>query len=199
MVFLHQSGGPSQMDLFDYKPTLEKFAGTELPDSVRMGQRITGMTSGQTSLPGGALHLQVSAARTIRRVGQRTAAAHRQDRRRSHHRQDDEHRRHQSRSGDHVHPKRQPAAGPPEHGRVGQLRPRQREQESACVRRDALAGAGAESRPAAVFAPVGQRLSAIQSSGRALPRGQQSGALPAQSGRHRPRARAATCWTPRAN
>ena len=51
VVFLHQSGGPSQMDLFDYKPTLEKFAGSELPDSIRMGQRITGMTSGQSSLP----------------------------------------------------------------------------------------------------------------------------------------------------
>jgi hypothetical protein len=51
VVFLHQSGGPSQMDLFDYKPTLEKFAGTELPGSVRMGQRITGMTSGQSSFP----------------------------------------------------------------------------------------------------------------------------------------------------
>ncbi|MCU1236827.1 MAG: hypothetical protein JWP63_4794, partial [Candidatus Solibacter sp.] len=50
VVFLHQSGGPSQMDLFDYKPTLEKFAGSELPDSIRQGQRITGMTSGQTSL-----------------------------------------------------------------------------------------------------------------------------------------------------
>src|SRR5213083_3814924 len=51
VVFLHQSGGPSQMDLFDYKPTLDKFAGTELPGSVRMGQRITGMTSGQSTLP----------------------------------------------------------------------------------------------------------------------------------------------------
>jgi hypothetical protein len=51
VVFLHQSGGPSQMDLFDYKPTLKKFAGTELPGSVRMGQRITGMTSGQSSFP----------------------------------------------------------------------------------------------------------------------------------------------------
>ena len=50
-MFLHQSGGPSQMDLFDYKPTLNKFAGTELPGSVRMGQRITGMTSGQSSFP----------------------------------------------------------------------------------------------------------------------------------------------------
>jgi hypothetical protein len=51
VVFLHQSGGPSQMDLFDYKPTLDKLSGTELPGSVRMGQRITGMTSGQSAFP----------------------------------------------------------------------------------------------------------------------------------------------------
>ena len=51
VIFLHQSGAPSQMDLFDYKPQLRKFQATELPDSVRMGQRITGMTSGQSSLP----------------------------------------------------------------------------------------------------------------------------------------------------
>ncbi|HXB71813.1 MAG TPA: DUF1501 domain-containing protein, partial [Candidatus Acidoferrales bacterium] len=51
VVFLHQSGGPSQMDLLDYKPTLEKYAGTELPGSIRMGQRITGMTSGQSTFP----------------------------------------------------------------------------------------------------------------------------------------------------
>jgi hypothetical protein len=51
VVFLHQSGGPAQMDLFDYKPQLKKYQGAELPASVRMGQRITGMTSGQSSLP----------------------------------------------------------------------------------------------------------------------------------------------------
>ena len=51
VIFLHQSGGPSQMDLFDYKPSLSKRHGTELPDSIRMGQRITGMTSGQGTLP----------------------------------------------------------------------------------------------------------------------------------------------------
>ncbi len=51
VIFLHQSGAPSQMELFDYKPDLEKYQGTELPDSVRQGQRITGMTSGQDSLP----------------------------------------------------------------------------------------------------------------------------------------------------
>lgn len=51
VIFLHQSGGPSQIDLFDYKPQLQKHRGIELPDSVRMGQRITGMTSGQGTLP----------------------------------------------------------------------------------------------------------------------------------------------------
>ncbi len=51
VIFLHQSGGPSQMDLFDYKPGLKKLQGEELPASVRMGQRITGMTSSQSSLP----------------------------------------------------------------------------------------------------------------------------------------------------
>jgi hypothetical protein len=51
VIFLHQSGAPSQIELFDYKPKLAKLVGTELPDSVRMGQRITGMTSGQDSLP----------------------------------------------------------------------------------------------------------------------------------------------------
>src|SRR6476619_3509417 len=51
IIYLHQSGGPSQLDLFDYKAGLEKRRGIELPDSVRMGQRITGMTSGQSTLP----------------------------------------------------------------------------------------------------------------------------------------------------
>jgi hypothetical protein len=51
VIFLHQSGGPSQIDLFDYKPGLRKLHTTELPDSVRNGQRITGMTSGQSSFP----------------------------------------------------------------------------------------------------------------------------------------------------
>lgn len=51
IIYLHQSGAPSQIDLFDYKPALAKHHGSELPDSVRMGQRITGMTSGQSSFP----------------------------------------------------------------------------------------------------------------------------------------------------
>ena len=51
VIFLFQSGGPSQLDLFDYKPKLVDLHGTELPDSVRRGQRLTGFTAGQKSKP----------------------------------------------------------------------------------------------------------------------------------------------------
>lgn len=51
VIYLFQSGAPSQLDLFDYKPQLQKLAKTELPDSVRRGQRLTGMTAAQTSFP----------------------------------------------------------------------------------------------------------------------------------------------------
>lgn len=51
VIYLFQSGAPSQMDLFDYKPKLAELRGTELPDSIRQGQRLTGMTSTQSSLP----------------------------------------------------------------------------------------------------------------------------------------------------
>ena len=51
VIFLFQSGAPSQMDLFDYKPRLNKDHGKELPPEVRMGQRLTGMSGYQASLP----------------------------------------------------------------------------------------------------------------------------------------------------
>lgn len=51
VIYLFMSGGPSHIDLFDYKPALRKHHGEELPATVRMGQRITGMTSGQSSFP----------------------------------------------------------------------------------------------------------------------------------------------------
>ena len=51
VIYMFQSGAPSQMDLFDPKPGLKKRFQEELPDSIRMGQRITGMTSGQKTLP----------------------------------------------------------------------------------------------------------------------------------------------------
>jgi hypothetical protein len=51
VIYLFQSGGPSQLELLDHKPRLKEFHGSELPDSIRQGQRLTGMTSGQKSFP----------------------------------------------------------------------------------------------------------------------------------------------------
>lgn len=51
VIYLFQSGGPSQIELFDPKPTLNKMFGKDLPESIRNGQRLTGMTSGQSSFP----------------------------------------------------------------------------------------------------------------------------------------------------
>ncbi|PYT28921.1 MAG: sulfatase [Acidobacteria bacterium] len=51
VIYLFQSGGPSQMELFDYKPRLTEFQGQDLPDSVRKGQRLTGMSATQSSFP----------------------------------------------------------------------------------------------------------------------------------------------------
>src|SRR4051812_31377979 len=51
IIYLFMSGGPSQLDLFDYKPTLNKMNGEDLPESIRMGQRLTTMTSNQARLP----------------------------------------------------------------------------------------------------------------------------------------------------
>ncbi len=51
VIYLFQSGGPSQIELFDYKPRLVEFQGTELPDSIRNGQRLTGMSASQSTFP----------------------------------------------------------------------------------------------------------------------------------------------------
>jgi hypothetical protein len=51
VIYLFQNGAPSQLDLFDYKPMLQKMHGEDLPASIRMGQRLTGMTSEQKKFP----------------------------------------------------------------------------------------------------------------------------------------------------
>src|SRR5947199_3222075 len=51
IIYLFMSGGPSQLDLFDHKPLLNQRNGQDLPASVRMGQRLTGMSANQASLP----------------------------------------------------------------------------------------------------------------------------------------------------
>jgi hypothetical protein len=51
IIYLFQNGAPSQLDLFDHKPMLQKMHGKDLPESIRNGQRLTGMTSGQKKFP----------------------------------------------------------------------------------------------------------------------------------------------------
>ncbi|HVU96918.1 MAG TPA: DUF1501 domain-containing protein [Puia sp.] len=51
IIYLFQNGAPSQLDLFDYKPLLNKMQGEDLPASIRNGQRLTGMTANQTKFP----------------------------------------------------------------------------------------------------------------------------------------------------
>jgi len=51
VIYLHMVGGPPQMDMYDYKPEMKKFYDKDLPESVRNGQRLTTMTSGQARFP----------------------------------------------------------------------------------------------------------------------------------------------------
>src|SRR3954470_14915690 len=51
VIYLHMVGGPPQMDLYDYKPVMRDWYDKDLPDTVRMGQRLTTMTSGQARFP----------------------------------------------------------------------------------------------------------------------------------------------------
>jgi len=51
VIYLFQNGAPSQLESFDYKPTLTKLMGQDLPESIRKGQRLTGMTAQQKKFP----------------------------------------------------------------------------------------------------------------------------------------------------
>jgi uncharacterized protein (DUF1501 family) len=51
VIYMHMEGAPSQLDLYDYKPQLREHFDKDLPDSIRQGQRLTGMTSGQARFP----------------------------------------------------------------------------------------------------------------------------------------------------
>jgi hypothetical protein len=60
IIYLFMAGGPSQLDLFDYKPMLNQRNGEDLPESVRMGQRLTGMSANQSTLPMAGSHFKFS-------------------------------------------------------------------------------------------------------------------------------------------
>ena len=76
VIYLHMVGGPSQMDLYDYKPKMSECYDKDLPDSVRKGQRLTTMTSRPGPVPDRPVEVQVRPARQERHVGQRAAAVH---------------------------------------------------------------------------------------------------------------------------
>ena len=75
-IYLHMNGGPSQMDLFDYKPKMADMFDVDLPESIRKGQRLTTMTSGQTRFPPRAVEVQVPAVWPAGGVDQRVASLH---------------------------------------------------------------------------------------------------------------------------
>jgi hypothetical protein len=62
VIYLHMVGGPAQMDLFDYKPQMQAYYDKDLPESIRNGQRLTTMTSGQARFPIAPSKFQFSAA-----------------------------------------------------------------------------------------------------------------------------------------
>ncbi len=81
VLCLFQSGGLSHVDLFDQKPELQKFAGQDLPASIKGTQRVTGMTASQASFPVVPPMSRRQALRQAPDLDQRHAAAHADDRR----------------------------------------------------------------------------------------------------------------------
>ena len=82
VIYLFQSGGPSQLEMFDDKPLVREKQGSELPESIRMGQRLTGMTSGQKSFPLVGSKFKFAQHGQCGNEGERAAAAHGQSGRR---------------------------------------------------------------------------------------------------------------------
>ena len=68
-IYLHLVGAPPQMETYDYKPKMDELFDTDLPDSIRQGQRLTTMTCRADTLSDCAVDVQVPAARQVRRVG----------------------------------------------------------------------------------------------------------------------------------
>ena len=134
VIYLHMVGGPSQMDLYDYKPKMDDWYDKDLPDSVRKGQRLTTMTSGPGAVSHRAVEIQVRPARPERHVGQRAAALHGQDGRRHVLHPQHEHRGHQPRAGHHLHADRQSDHRPALPGLLGFVRAGLAQPEPADVR-----------------------------------------------------------------
>ena len=76
IIYLFMSGGPSQLDLFDYKPLLNRLNGEDLPESVRKGQRLTGMSANQATLPMAGSIFKFCQARQVGWMPERSLAPH---------------------------------------------------------------------------------------------------------------------------
>ena len=118
VIYLFQSGGPSQLDLFDYKPKLQNDARRGAAGVGANGAAADRHDRRPAVVPDRRLAVQVRAARQVGHLGQRAAAAHGEDRRRAVHRQVDAHRGDQPRPGHHLLPDRIAAGRPAEHRRV---------------------------------------------------------------------------------
>ena len=162
VIYLHMSGAPPHLDLFDYKPELVKRNGQDCPDAFLKGKRFA-FTSGVPKLLG--TPQQVRAARQGRRLDVRRDPAPARGRRRAVRHPVDEHRPVQPRPGRAAALHRLAAAGPAVDGLVGDLRARHREREPARLRRADLQRRAAERRQGL----LGQRLPAERLPGRAVP------------------------------
>ena len=165
VIYLFMCGGPSHIDTFDFKPAVRDHHGEELPDSVRQGQRITGMTSGQKSFP------CVAPMFEFERYGEHGTYVSEilphvaGDRRRHRDRQVGQHRGDQPRPGHHVHQHRSPAARQgPAWAPGSATDSAARTDDPAGLHRHDLGGTRSEA--GALFAPVGQRLPPLAAPGR---------------------------------
>ena len=120
VIYLHMVGGPSQMDLYDYKPKMDEWYDKDLPDSVRMGQRLTTMTSRPEAVPDRAVEVQVRSSTARAACGSRELLPYTSpDGRRHVLHPEHAHRGDQPRAGHHLHADRQPGHGPALPGRRG--------------------------------------------------------------------------------
>ena len=158
VIFLFQSGAPSQMDLFDYKPALKEKRGIELPDFGSHGPAHHDDDFRPEEPAGRAVHFQVRAARPEWNLAQRAFAAYGQYRRRILRHPIDADRGDQPRPGVTFVPDRLAIGRPAEHGRLGRVWPGEPESRFARVRRSGLTRQRQSQRPTALRSPLGERL-----------------------------------------
>ncbi len=196
VIYLFMSGGPSHIDLFDYKP---QAAGAPRHGAARLGPHGPAHhrhdVAGRSRFPASrrcssspstasAARGSASCCRTLAAIVDDIAIVKSLNTEAINH----------DPAITYIQTGHQ-QPGRPSLGRLAELRPGQREREPAGVRRDDLAGQRQQDRPAALLAAVGQRLPAVAAPGRALPLRRRPGAVPLQPARHRRRQPPRACST----